>query len=275
MDGLGKQLIRIVEAYSSSDSAVETELESYLQQDISTFTMASNKGTVLIVGGTGRVGSSLAQICQASSTPYLIASRSASSATASTAHPTVKFDWLDRTTWSNPFITATKTSPITSVFLVSPPVFDSSPIINDLVDLARTEHGVRRFVMLGATTIPPGGPLYGGAGRYLHDLGGRGEVEFAYLRPTWFMDNWAEQDYLVKTIREEGRAYSAAGGGKLPWVSKTDIAAVAFWALTGEKAPNGDVTILGPENLSYSDVSAAPFPLWAVFALGVGLSCLV
>lgn len=93
------------------------------------------------------MGLCIAKLCQASSTPYLVASRSASSATASTVHPTVKFDWLDRTTWSNPFITATKTSSITAVYLISPPVFDASTIMNDFIDLARKEHGVKRFVL--------------------------------------------------------------------------------------------------------------------------------
>ncbi len=37
-----------------------------------------------------------------------------------------------------------------------------------------------------------------------------------------------------------------------------DIAAVAARALTAEEAPNTDYVILGPELLSYGDVSGAP-----------------
>lgn len=125
-------------------------------------TMASPKGTILITGGTGKVGSCIAKLCQTSSTPYLVASRGASSATASTVHPTVKFDWMDRTTWSNPFITATKTSPITAVYLVSPPVFDASAIMNDFIDLARKEHGVKRFVLQYALPQPQNPTSFGG-----------------------------------------------------------------------------------------------------------------
>lgn len=101
------------------------------------------------------MGSCIAKLCQTSSTPYLVASRGASSATASTIHPTVKFDWMDRTTWSNPFITATKSSPIAAVYLVSPPVFDASTIMNDFIDLARKEHGVERFVLQYASPQTP------------------------------------------------------------------------------------------------------------------------
>lgn len=117
--------------------------------------MSSSKGTILITGGTGKVGSCIAKLCQASSTPYLVASRGASSATASTVHPTVKFDWMDRMTWSNPFITATKSSPIAAVYLVSPPVSDASAIMNDFIDMARKEHGVKRFVL---QYVPPQTP---------------------------------------------------------------------------------------------------------------------
>ena len=50
--------------------------------------------------------------------------------------------------------------------------------------------------------------------------------------------------------------YSATADGKLPWVSAVDIAACAFRLLTQEAAPNDDFVILGPELLSYQDVSA-------------------
>ncbi|KUI57114.1 Agroclavine dehydrogenase [Cytospora mali] len=216
--------------------------------------MASPTGTILITGGSGKVGSCLADLCQSSSTPYLLAHRSSSSSTSSTGRPTVKFDWTDRATWSNPFTTnSSKTSPITAVFLVSPRIFDSAAIINDFIDLARTQHGVNRFVLLGSSAIEAGGPSYGATAKYMQDLGGQGEIEFGVMRPTWFMDNWSEHDILRRPVREEGKVYSATGDGKIPWVSKTDIAACAFQALTAERAPNGDYIILGPELLSYGD----------------------
>lgn len=75
------------------------------------------------------------------------------------------------------------------------------------------------------------------------------------MRPSWFMENWAERGGLLEAIRAEGRVYSASGGGRLPWVSKTDIAACAYSALTAVAPPNGDYVILGPELLSYEQVN--------------------
>lgn len=102
--------------------------------------------------------------------------------------------------------------------------------------------------------------MFGGTAKYLQELGAGGEVGFGVMRPTWFMDNWAEQGSLQKTVRAEGRAYSASGAGRIPWVSKTDIAACAYAALTAEAPPNGDYVILGPELLSYGEVGAMIAP---------------
>lgn len=89
------------------------------------------------------------------------------------------------------------TTPVGAVFLLAPPVPDCSSIMNDFVDHARVKHGVRRFVLLGATAVEPGGPLMGGTARYLAELGARGQVEWAVLRPSWFQGMSA---YLWQTI---------------------------------------------------------------------------
>lgn len=56
------------------------------------------------------------------------------------------------------------------------------------------------------------------------------------------------------SIKEEGKIYTATGDGKIPFVSATDIAAVAFRALTDEKPHNTSYYILGPELLTYDQV---------------------
>jgi festuclavine dehydrogenase len=57
------------------------------------------------------------------------------------------------------------------------------------------------------------------------------------------------------TIRDEDKIITATGEGKVPFVSADDIATVAFRALTDEVPHNTDHLILGPELLSYDDVS--------------------
>jgi festuclavine dehydrogenase len=55
-------------------------------------------------------------------------------------------------------------------------------------------------------------------------------------------------------IKNENKIYSAAGDGKIPFVSADDIARVAFRALTDKKPHNTEHIILGPELLTYDQV---------------------
>ena len=56
-------------------------------------------------------------------------------------------------------------------------------------------------------------------------------------------------------IREHGKIYSACGDGQIPFISATDIAAVAYRALTDAKSHNCDHRVLGPELLTYDQVA--------------------
>ena len=76
------------------------------------------------------------------------------------------------------------------------------------------------------------------------------------------------ENFLEQPIKSQGKVYSAAGAGKIPFVSTEDIAAVAHAALVSEQAPNREYTILGPELLSYDEVSIRG----SVLALGGDLT---
>lgn len=71
---------------------------------------------------------------------------------------------------------------------------------------------------------------------------------------SWCAENFSEQEHLA-SLNEKNAVYTAAGAGKLPFVSADDIARVGFHALTNAKPHNTDHLILGPELLSYDDVS--------------------
>lgn len=59
----------------------------------------------------------------------------------------------------------------------------------------------------------------------------------------------------LRSIREESRILSATGAGRIPWVATEDIAAMGHYTLTVSPAPNRDFLVLGPELLTYDDVS--------------------
>ncbi|KAI0169829.1 putative ergot alkaloid A [Hypoxylon sp. FL1284] len=209
----------------------------------------STPGTVLLLGGTGKVGSRVTALLQAASVPALVASRSGG---APPGLAGVRFDWDDRTTWEPVFSGDT---PIKAVLLVERGGAPDLPQkMRDFVDLARVKGPADRFVLLSASSIPEDGLLAGQTHRYLHDLGDRGEIGWAVLRPTWFDENLTEVHSF--SINGENKTYSATGPGRIPRVSADDIAAVGFHALTAPQPPNRDFVILGPELLTYSDIAA-------------------
>lgn len=193
--------------------------------------------TILLLGGTGRTSTRIARLLDQANIAYILASRSSKDCT---------FDWLDESTYSNPFST---NAGITSVYLIVPAVQDVFTPMKKFIDIAK-HHGVTRFVLLSSSAIDAGGPAHGKVHEYLAGLG----VEYAVLRPTWFMENFS-QEGRAKNIREESKVYSAAEDGKLPWVSVEDIGGVGFRALVDEKSMDADPVILGPELWSYDDVS--------------------
>ena len=69
-------------------------------------------------------------------------------------------------------------------------------------------------------------------------------------------ENFSGSDWGYReTIKNENKIYTAAENGQAFWVSNKDIANVAFHALTMKEKPKGDYHVLGPELLTYDDVS--------------------
>ncbi|KAK9779656.1 putative Agroclavine dehydrogenase [Seiridium cardinale] len=207
-------------------------------------------GTILLLGGTGKVASQLAPLLHPTY-PVLVASRSGSSPDPA-KYTGVKFDWNDKSTWDSAL--SAGPTPVTSVWIVAPGMLNPGPIAREFIDLAR-EKGASRFVLLSSTQVKDGGAAMGEIHQHLREFGDKGEVEWAVLRPTWFQENIATHQQHVKSIKEENRIYSATGSGKMPWVSTRDIAAVAHHALTTPDAPNKEFIVLGGELYTYADVA--------------------
>lgn len=130
--------------------------------------------TILVTGGKGTTAKPLADLLKKNNVPFLVASRSSS------GQGQVRFNWSDESTYELPFQAAT--SPITGIYMVAPTVPDVFETMKAFIDFARGK-GVKRFVLLSATPVPMGGPLYGKVHEYLTQIG----VEYGVVRPTWFM----------------------------------------------------------------------------------------
>lgn len=133
---------------------------------------------ILLTGGTGKTSIRLAHFLQDAKIPFILASRKAQ-AGAPSGMQAVKFDWLDSSTFENPFQGAT----ISAVYLIAPEVADPATSMNAFVDHASQKHGVKRFVLLGGSVVTKGGIHVGKVWEHLVESG----LEYAILRPSWFM----------------------------------------------------------------------------------------
>ncbi|PPQ79599.1 hypothetical protein CVT25_003479 [Psilocybe cyanescens] len=195
--------------------------------------------------GTGRTGFALAQLLHNANHPVVIATRTGK---APEPFKAVKFDWFDKTTHETALSAEAN---VDRVYIVKPPINTDASVVTSFVDLAISK-GVKRFVLLSSTQVQPdrksaapGSVIH----QHLVDIG----VDYAVLRPTWFIQNFEAN--FGTSIRENDLIFSATQDGRIPWVSTDDIAQAAFECLTSEKSPNKDIFVVGPELLSYEDAA--------------------
>ncbi len=193
---------------------------------------------VLVTGGTGKTGRRVAaQLLRAGQTVRVATRRPH-------AAGQVAFTWEDPTTHDDAF------RGVGAVYLVAPTDrTDHADVMIPAIDRA-VALGVQRFVLLSASSLEAGGPMMGAIHAYLRDTA----AQWCVLRPSWFMQNFSEQQHLA-TIRDEGAIYTATGTGRVPFIDADDIAASAVAALIAPEAPNTDFILTGPEALSYSDIA--------------------
>ncbi|MEU6314012.1 NmrA family NAD(P)-binding protein [Streptomyces sp. NPDC047014] len=200
-------------------------------------------GTTLVIGATGTTGSRVLAGLVAERYAVRAASRKATPVAG--AQP-VAFDWYDPAGHADALAGADR------VYVI-PPVGDPDPAAVVLPFLRRArDAGMRRAVLLSASSIPEGGPAAGQVHRALPGI----FEEWAVLRPSWFMQNFTGGHPHAESIRRDGELLTATGTGRVGFVDAEDIAAVAVRALTDVRAPNTDLVLTGPEALSYDEVAA-------------------
>ncbi|MFE9059132.1 NAD(P)H-binding protein [Streptomyces mutabilis] len=198
---------------------------------------------VLITGGTGKTGSTLAELLRESGVPVRVASRTP----PADAPHAVRFDWNDPATHSAAL------HGMDQVYLV-PPVNTTDPM--PLVEpfLAEAERlGVRRTVLLGSAIVLPDAPSALELAAHV-----RARPGWVVLRPSGFMQNFLAPHPLGERIRRRGEIRTAAGTGRVGWIDARDIAAVAAALLTdpdGHPDDRRDYLLTGPKALSYQDAA--------------------
>ncbi|MEU5417245.1 NAD(P)H-binding protein [Streptomyces clavifer] len=198
---------------------------------------------VLITGGTGKTGSTLAELLRKNGAPVRVASR----IPPADAPDAVRFDWSD------PATHPAALHGMDRVYLV-PPVdtTDPMPIVEPF--LAEAERlGVRRVVLLGSAIVLPGAASALELAAHV-----RARPGWVVLRPSGFMQNFLAPHPLGERIRRRGEIRTAAGTGRVGWIDARDVAAVAAVLLTqpdGHPDDRRDYLITGPRALNYQEAA--------------------
>ncbi|WP_299409892.1 ergot alkaloid biosynthesis protein [uncultured Roseobacter sp.] len=194
--------------------------------------------TILVTGGTGTTGRRISAQLAARRLDHRVATRRPKAARD------IRFDWSDETSW----LAALES--VSSIYLVAPSgVAEPLPAMIPFMELA-IRAGVKRFVLLSASSLEAGGPMMGAVHAWLRDHA----PEWVVLRPTWFMQNFLEGQ-LLAPIRDQSAIHTATGRGRVGFIDAEDIAAVAVEALSQNEFASGDLVLTGPAALSYDDVA--------------------
>lgn len=193
---------------------------------------------VLITGGTGNTGRALLELLR-DRAEIKVASRNPEA--GNDQH--VFFDWYD------PESHDVALAGVDRLYLV-PPIgaIDPMPAVGPFLEKARTA-GVRRVVMLGSSMKLPDAPGMDELYRAVRRM-----PEFAVLRPSWFMQNFANQH--AASINERGEIAAASGPGRIGWIDAGDIAAVAAAVLLDPDPVHAEHTLTGPQTLNYAEAVA-------------------
>jgi len=196
------------------------------------------RNTILVTGGTGKTGRHVARGLRAAGRDVRIATRNPRGVGE------VAFDW------NAPEKLGALVQSVSAIYLVAPiGVLDPAPVMCQFIDEALRQ-GVKRFVLLSASSLTENGPAMGAVHAYLR----RNAREWAVLRPSWFMQNFSEGQHLP-TIRAQSVVITATENGRVPFVDVEDIAAVGVRALLDSNPHNTDHLITGPRPIGYDEAA--------------------
>jgi uncharacterized protein YbjT (DUF2867 family) len=191
-----------------------------------------NKGTTLVLGGTGKTGRRLVERLKAQSVPVRVGSRS--------SEP--PFDWENRATW------AAALQGVDSAYvsyypdLAAPGATDA---IRAFCEVA-VASGVRRLVLLSGRGETEA--------QLCEEIVRSSGAEWTLLRASWFSQNFSESFFLEPLLA--GELALPAGNVGEPFIDTDDIADVAAAVLTEEGHVGKLYEITGPRLLSFADATA-------------------
>jgi uncharacterized protein YbjT (DUF2867 family) len=206
--------------------------------------MAGTTPRFLIVGGTGLVGAAIRVGLLKRSSGLRATTRHRNRSEVPNTE-WVQCDVCGDTLPTNLF------AGIQRAFLMAPSGHvDQYSILSPLI-LAAKRAGVERIVLMTAQGVDASDEIpFRKAELELRDTG----INFAILRPAWFMQNF--HTFWGDVIRRKGRIEVPAGKGKVVFVDTRDVAAVAEALLMADSIENCEIDVTGQEVLDQAQAAS-------------------
>lgn len=188
--------------------------------------------TILILGGTGKVGRRVAGVLEGSGHTARPASRSTP----------IRFDWREPASWAPAMEGAD------GVFIVGPGSATYwSPLLSTLLTQAQAA-GLRRAVLLSARGVEflPDGNV-----ARAEEALRAGPLPWTILRPTHFAQNFTEAMF----VPVNGQITAPTGDGAEPFIDVADVAEVAARVLTADDARGETLVLSGPAALTFTQAA--------------------
>lgn len=200
---------------------------------------------ILVTGATGNVGSEIARQLSARSTPYRIYVRDADKAKemiGAGEYETALGTFSDAAAFSDAL------DGVNAVYMVTN---QSDAFKTDLERMVRQvrDAGVERFVMLSAEGDPESEIFFVRRTGELEEIVRDADLNWTFLRPDWFMQNFANFIAL-------GMVAFPDGPGKTSFVDVRNVAEVAIKALTEPGHTHRTYRLTGPDAMTFAQAAA-------------------
>lgn len=213
---------------------------------------------IVVIGGTGKVGSALLPELSRRGMPARVVTRTAEkdAAVATVGLEPVRGDARDLATLRHVLHGAD------ALFLLTPPSEDEGAVKRGVVDAARRA-GIRHIVLLSGAGASAQSPI-SQAREHAHaeEALKASTVKYTILQPYFFMQNFFDQAGTIRGnfgngIRSQGAIYGNVRDGRIAMVDTRDVAAVAAACLCEQGHEGRTYVVTGGSPITNAEAAAA------------------
>ncbi|MEL6692279.1 MAG: SDR family oxidoreductase [Pseudomonadota bacterium] len=200
---------------------------------------------ILVTGATGNVGSEIARQLIAQNAPFRVYVRDADKAASMIGADGYEVALGD---FSKEAAFASALDGVDAVYMVTN---QSDGFKSDLQRMVRQveQAGIKRFVMLSAEGDPESDIFFVRRTGELEEIVRGTGLDWTFLRPDWFMQNFAG-------FVAAGMVAFPEGPGKTSFVDVRDIAEVAILALTAPGHTHRTYRLTGPDAMTFAQAAS-------------------